>query len=159
MGKTKKPEYGKRILNKKARMTYHILETVEAGIALKGPEVKSLRLGAASLDEAFARIDVDGVTLLNCQIDHYKQATTVELHPKRPRRLLLTRREIKKLSGKTEVRGQTLIPLAIYFNEKGLAKVELALAKGKTHGDKREALRDKDAKREMDRAKGRRRTS
>lgn len=157
MSQKEKAPHGKRILNKKARQAYHILETFEAGIALKGPEVKSLRAGSASLDEAFARVDAHGVTLVNCQIDHYKQATTVELHPKRPRRLLLNRREIKKLAGKAEIRGQTLIPLAIYFNEKGLAKVELALAKGKSHGDKREALKAADAKREMDRARSRRR--
>src|SRR5262245_5230825 len=110
----------KRILNKKARLNFHILETVEAGIALKGPEVKSLRAGAGSLDEAWARVDPDGVTLINFQIDPYKQATTVELHPKRPRRLLLRRREISKLATKTMIKGQTLIPLAVYFNDKGL---------------------------------------
>src|SRR5438105_15810508 len=99
MAKPAPTHAAKRIINKKARLQYHILETVEAGIALKGPEVKSLREGAASLDDAWARVDPDGVVLINFQIDPYKQATTVELAPKRPRRLLLRRSEIKKLAG------------------------------------------------------------
>jgi SsrA-binding protein len=144
---------GRRILNKKARLNFEILETFEAGIALKGPEVKSLRAGSASLDESYARIEDDGVVLVDFQIDHYAQATTIDLPPKRPRRLLLSRREIKKLSSKTAIRGQTLIPLAVYFNERGLAKVELALAKGKSRFDKREAVKAKDARQEIDRAR------
>jgi len=153
----KTADSGRRIINKKARLHYEILETLEAGIALKGPEVKSLRAGSASLDEAYARVDSDGVTLVNFQIDQYPMATTMPLAPKRPRRLLLRRREIKKLAGKTAIRGQTLIPLAVYFNDRGLAKVELALAKGKTHADRREDIRARDAQREMQRVRSRRR--
>lgn len=153
----KPPPPPRRIVNKKARLNYEIIDTIEAGIALMGPEVKSLRAGSASLDDAFARVDRQGVVLVNLQIDPYKQATTVVIAAKRARRLLLKRREIKRLETKTAIRGQTLIPLSLYFNEKGLAKVELALARGKTHGDKRQSLKVKEAKRDIERDAGRHR--
>lgn len=153
MAKKKEPDQQRRLLNKKVKLSYHILEKVEAGIALKGSEVKSLRDGNASLDEAYARIDPQGVVLLNFQISPYSHAAVEMNHnPKRPKRLLLTKREIKKLSAKVLIRGQTLVPLALYFNAKGLAKVELALAKGKSKADRREDHKADTARRDIERA-------
>lgn len=107
----------------------------------------------AKLEESYARIDPQGVVLLNFQIEPYPFATGTYNHaPKRPKRLLMRKREIRKLTNKVTLKGQTLIPLSVYFNEKGLAKVELALAKGKSRADKRQDLKARDAKREMDRA-------
>lgn len=142
----------KRLVNRRARAEYEILDKVEAGIALKGSEVKSLRAGLASIEEAYARLDGDGVVLLNFQIQPYSHASKLNHNPKRPKRLLLHRQEIKRMTTKTTIRGQTLVPLAIYFNEKGLAKVELALARGKTGADRRQDLKERDAKRDIQRA-------
>jgi len=144
-----------RLLNKKARFNFEILERVEAGIALKGTEVKSLRAGEASISEAFARIDGTRVVLLNFQIQPYKQGSCFNHDPKRPKALLLHRREIKKLAAKVLIKGQTLVPLSVYFNKAGRAKVELALARGKTHRDKRQDERERQDRREMSRAQRR----
>ena len=146
---------GKRIINSKARFNYHILERMEVGIALLGTEVKSLRAGNASLDEAFARIERGEMFLYGCHIKPYEKGNLNNHEPLWPRKLLLHRREIHRLWGKVTQRGQTLVPLKIYFNKRGLAKVELALAKGKTHGDKRQDLKKRDHEREMARAMGR----
>ncbi len=154
MARSKQPE-GRRIVNSKARFDYHILERMEVGIALLGTEVKSLRAGNASLDEAFARIDRGEVFLYGCHIKPYEQGNLNNHEPLRPRKLLLHRREIHRLLSKVTQRGQTLVPLKIYFNRRGLAKVELALVKGKTHGDKRQDLKKRDHEREMARAMGR----
>lgn len=143
-----------RLANKKARFSYVILETVEAGMALKGTEVKSLRAGDASLNEAYARVQNGQVLLMNFQIQPYKMGTHANHDPKRPKQLLLHKREIKKLFAKVQIKGQTLIPLAVYF-KRGKAKVELALARGKTHGDKRHDERAKQDKRDMSRAQRR----
>lgn len=144
------------LTNKKARYAYEILEQVEAGIALKGTEVKSLRLGDASLNEAYARIDRGRVTLHNFQIQPYKQASRYNHDPKRVKQLLLHRREIRRLASKVRLRGQTLIPLKVYFNDRGLAKVSLALALGKKTHDKRQAARKRQDLRDIDRALRRR---
>jgi len=141
-----------RLTNKKARFNFEILEKIEAGIALKGTEVKSLRLGNASIGEAYARVDNDQVTLHNFQIQPYEQGNRFNHDPKRPKHLLLHRREIKKLASKVQIRGQTLVPLKVYFNSRGMVKVELALARGKTHRDKRHDERKKEDKKEMTRA-------
>jgi SsrA-binding protein len=154
MAKSKQPE-GKQISNSKARFNYHILERFEAGISLMGTEVKSLRAGNASLDEAFARIDRGEMILYGCHIKPYEQGNTNNHEPLRPRKLLMHRSEIRRLLTKVTQRGQTLVPLRIYFNSRGLAKVELALAKGKTHGDKREDVKKREHQREMARAMGR----
>jgi len=138
--------------NKKATHKYEILEKVECGIVLRGTEVKSLRTGSASLDEAFARIDGEEIWLIGFNIPPYKHGNVQNHEPTRPRKLLLHKREIRKLLPKVLQRGQTLVPLRVYFNERGLCKVTIALARGKTHGDKRESLKEKDQKREMDRA-------
>src|SRR6185503_6347814 len=115
----------RRILNKKARHNYHILETTEAGIVLTGSEVKSLRAGHAQISDAFVRINDLEVTLYGAQIDRYPAATDHNHEPLRARRLLLHRREVRKLAPQIAKPGMTLIPVAIYFNDRGLAKVEL----------------------------------
>jgi len=143
-----------RLVNKKARFDYEILERVEAGLALKGTEVKSLRAGDASLTEAFARIQNGQATLLNFQIQPYKMGSHFNHDPKRPKQLLLHRREIKKLAAKVQIRGQTLVPLAVYFS-RGRAKVELALARGKSHRDKRHDERERQDRKDMARAQRR----
>lgn len=142
--------------NKKARHDYQIDEAIEAGMVLLGAEVKSLREGRASLRESYAKLKRGEVYLYKMHISPYTFASThVELDPLRPRKLLLNKSEIKRLIGKTEERGYTLIPTKVYFNDKGRAKVELALAKGKKKYDKRKALREKDLKREMEQARKR----
>lgn len=146
-----------RLANKKARYQYEILERVEAGIALKGTEVKSLRLGNASLDEAFARIEDGQITLHNFQIQPYAQGNRFNHDPKRIKPLLLHRREIRKLAVKVQIKGQTLIPLCVYFNARGLAKVELALGRGKKLYDKRQDQRKRQDTRDMARAMSNRR--
>ncbi|HPF40157.1 MAG TPA: SsrA-binding protein SmpB [Phycisphaerae bacterium] len=143
---------GPEISNRKARFEYQILETVEAGMELKGSEVKSLRLGQASLGEAYARIDAGKATLHNFQIQPYEQATHFNHDSKRIKNLLLHRREILKLEKKVKVKGQTLIPLRVYFNEDGRAKIELALAIGKKLHDKRQDAKKKQDTRDMQRA-------
>lgn len=153
------PKQGKparvRISNKKARFNFVILEKLEAGIVLKGTEVKSLRNGDASLAEAYARIDRGQVTLHNFQIQPYKPGNQFNHDPKRVKQLLVHRREIKKLASKVQIRGQTLIPLVVYFNDSGKAKVELALARGKSHADRRQDTRAREDRREIARAERR----
>lgn len=155
---TKKPQesQARRIQNRKARFNFQILETFEAGIVLTGSEVKSLREGRASLDEAYARIDGGEAYLIGCNIQTYAPATSRNHDPLRKRKLLLRRREIARLLAKVTLSGHTLVPLSIFFSDRGLAKVDLALARGKTHGDKREDIRKREDKREMDRAMRRR---
>lgn len=145
----------KRITNKKARYNYEILEKFESGIALAGTEVKSLRAGNASLDEAFARIDRGEAYLYSFHIKPYEKAGHGNHEPLRPRKLLLHRREIHRLFSKVTQKGLTLVPLQVYFNKRGLAKVELALVKGKTHHDKRQDIKKRDHERDMARAMGR----
>jgi SsrA-binding protein len=141
--------------NRKARHEYELLERVEAGIVLTGTEVKSLRNGKANLEDAYAEVDRGEVWLLGCDIPEYVQANRMNHVPKRPRKLLLHRREIHKLSSKTTEKGVTLIPLSIYFKN-GIAKVEIAIARGKKTYDKREAIKQQEAKRDIDRALRRR---
>jgi len=137
--------------NRKAYHDYHIEETFEAGIALSGTEVKSLREGKANVKESYVIIKDHEVFLLNCHISHYSHGNIMNHDPLRTRKLLLHRKEINKLWGKTAMRGFTLIPLKIYF--KGpVAKVEIALAKGKKLFEKRETIKEKDARREIARA-------
>ena len=154
MSKTERT-HSKRIVNSKARFNYVFLERLEVGIALLGTEVKSLRAGQASLDEAFARIDRGEAYLYGCHIKPYEKGNQNNHEPLRPRKLLLHRREILRLASTVAQRGLTLVPLRIYFNKRGLAKVELALVKGKTHRDKREDVKKRDHQREMARAMGR----
>ena len=137
--------------NRKARHEYEILETYEAGIELKGPEVKSLRAGQVSFQDAFARVDRGEVWLHSLHISPYEQANRNNVDPTRERRLLLNRQEIRQLVVKTEEKGLTLIPLDIYF-ARGYAKLTLAVARGKKLHDKREALKRRQQDREARRA-------
>jgi SsrA-binding protein len=140
--------------NRKARHDYEILDTYEAGIVLVGTEVKSLRLGRASLVDSFATVDDGEVWLRGLHVAEYEQGTWTNHEPRRRRKLLLHRNEILKLIGKTKESGLSLVPLSMYFKD-GKVKVELALAKGKRSYDKRQTLAKRDADREITRAVGR----
>jgi SsrA-binding protein len=150
-------ESGRKLIaqNKKARHDYHIDETYEAGLALVGTEVKSLRAGRASLVDAYGRIKDGEVWLEGVHIPEYDQGSWTNHEPRRSRKLLLHRAEIAKLIGKTKESGLTLVPLSLYFKD-GKAKVEIALARGKKAYDKRQTLAARDAEREIARAAGRR---
>jgi SsrA-binding protein len=139
--------------NRRARHEYHVLETYEAGIALVGTEVKSLREGKASLTEAYARVEDSQVFLVGMHISPYEPGSRFNHDPRRKRRLLLRAREIKRLRGRVEEKGLTLIPLRLYFNDRGLAKVEIGLVRGKRTYDKRKDIAEREAKRAMDRAR------
>ena len=142
--------YSPRITNKKARYNYHLLEKLEAGIVLEGTEVKSLRQGKASLDEAFCRIRGGELYLLGCNISLYDHGNIANHEPLRPRKLLIHRRELHKIEVKLNQKGLTLVPTRIYFN-RGYAKVEIAVAQGKTHADKRDKLKKQQVNRDIDR--------
>ena len=137
--------------NRRARFNYEIGETVEAGIALTGSEVKSLRAGKASIAESYAAARDGELWLFNSNISEYTQAGRFNHAPKRPRKLLLHRRQINKLIGAVEREGMTVVPLKMYFNAKGRAKIEIALAKGKKLHDKRESEKKRDWARERGR--------
>ncbi|MFZ5753261.1 MAG: SsrA-binding protein SmpB [Bacillota bacterium] len=137
--------------NRKARHDYFIEETYEAGIALTGTEVKSLRAGKANLKDSYARVENGEMFLFNMHISPYEQGNRFNVDPLRARKLLLHKGEINRLFGKVMQQGLTLVPLKVYF-KRGRAKVEIALAKGKKLHDKRDAIAEKDARREMDRA-------
>lgn len=134
--------------NRRARYDYHIEDSYEAGIALTGTEVKSLRFGEGSIGESYAEVNGGEIWLVNANIPEFSHGNRFNHEPKRPRKLLLHEREIKKLHGAVAREGMTLVPLSIYFNGRGRAKVELALAKGKKAHDKRESIKERDWKRE-----------
>jgi SsrA-binding protein len=138
--------------NRQARHQYHIIESYEVGIELKGSEVKSIRQSKVNLKDSFASIDKSGIYLYNCHISPYEYATVYEVDPVRRRKLLMHKAQIMRLLGQTSQKGFTLVPLKMYFKH-GLCKVELALAKGKKLYDKRRAIKDKEARREIMRAK------
>lgn len=135
--------------NKKAKFNYEILERIEAGISLLGSEVKSVREGGISLKESHAEIKGGEVFLINCNISPYEAASRFNHEPKRDRKLLLHRREIKRLTGKIQEKGLTLVPTKVFFNDKGKVKVEVSLAKGKRAYKKREVIRERDRDREL----------
>jgi SsrA-binding protein len=137
--------------NRRARYDYAIEDRFEAGIALTGTEVKSLRSGEGSIAESYAEVTDEEVWLINANIPEFSHGNRFNHEPKRPRKLLLHRREIEKLFGAVARQGMTLVPLSIYFNSRGRAKVELALARGRKAHDKREHEREKDWKREQGR--------
>ncbi len=139
--------------NRKARHEYHLYDRFEAGIALTGPEVKSVRQGGMSLKEAYARIHEGEVLLHNAHISPYKHGNRENVDPVRTRKLLLNAREIRKLIKETETTGMTIVPTRAYVKN-GWVKIELAVAKGKKFHDKREATRKREMQREMDRARG-----
>ena len=134
--------------NRRARFEYSIEETFEAGLALSGTEVKSLRFGEGSIQESYADIQNGECWLVNANIPEFSHGNRFNHEPKRPRKLLLHEREIARLFGAVERKGMTLVPLSIYFNARGRAKVELALAKGRQAHDKRAAIKDRDWKRD-----------
>jgi SsrA-binding protein len=140
------------VQNKKARHDFAILETLEAGITLRGTEVKSLREGRANLRDSYAVIENGEVVLRGLHISPYSHTSDRALDPRRDRKLLVHRAEIRKLVGKVNEKGMTLVALKLYFNPRGIAKVELGLAKGKKLHDKRDAIAERDARREMERA-------
>jgi SsrA-binding protein len=140
------------VQNKKARHDFAILETIEAGIALRGTEVKSLREGRANLRDSYAIVMGGEVLLRGLQISPYSHTSDRAIDPLRDRKLLLNREEIRKLIGKINEKGMTLVALKLYFNDRGIAKVELGLAKGKKLYDKREAIAERETKRDLDRA-------
>ena len=148
-------KYSPTVTNRKARYEFHLLEKLEAGIALQGTEVKSLRQGQASLEEAYCRIQNAELFLVGCTIAAYEQGNLANHDPTRPRKLLVHRRELTKLETKIRQKGLTVVPVRIYFR-RGMAKVEIALAQGKAHQDKRQAIKEREAAREMRRAMGRR---
>ncbi len=137
--------------NRKARHDYQIEETYEAGLVLAGTEVKSLRAGRANLKDSFARVDKGEVFLYNAHISPYDQASRFNHDPRRTRKLLMNKYEIRRLIGRVQEKGLTLVPLRMYFKN-GRAKVELALAKGKKLYDKRDDIAARDAKREVEKA-------
>ncbi|MGW5196330.1 SsrA-binding protein SmpB [Streptomyces spiralis] len=146
-------EKGRKLIaqNKKARHDYHILDTYEAGLVLTGTEVKSLRQGRASLVDGFVQLDAHEAWLYNVHVPEYTQGTWTNHSARRKRKLLLHRVEIEKLESKSQETGHTIVPLALYFKD-GRAKIEIALAKGKKEYDKRQTLREKQDRREADRA-------
>ncbi len=141
------------IKNKRARFEYELLDKYVAGIQLGGTEIKSIRLGKASIQEAFCVVEEGEVYIRNMYIKEYENASFFQHNPKSDRKLLLNKKEINKLEKKMNTKGFTIVPLRMFINKKGLAKLEIALAKGKKLYDKRQDLKEKDDKRAMDRIK------
>ena len=137
--------------NKKAYHDYFIEETYEAGIVLTGTEIKSVQQGKVSIKESYAKIENSEMILYGMNISPYEQGNRYNVEPLRPRKLLLHKQEIRKLIGYTTIKGLTLVPLKMYINEEGRAKVEIAVARGKKNYDKRDDIAKRDAKRDMDR--------
>jgi SsrA-binding protein len=134
--------------NRRARFDYFIDDTVEAGIMLTGTEVKSLRVGKANIAESYAAVEGDEIMLINADIPPYTQANRFNHEPRRPRKLLLHRKEINRLIGAVQREGRTIIPTKLYWNDKGIAKLEIGLAKGKKLHDKRETAAQRDWQRD-----------
>jgi SsrA-binding protein len=137
--------------NRRARFDYEILDTFEAGLVLVGSEVKSLRQGRASLSDSYAVVNDGELWLVNSHIPEFKQASRMNHEPRRPRKLLLNKREIHRLSGGVQREGLTIVPLKVYFNDRGRAKAEIALARGKKQHDKRETEKQRSWQRERSR--------
>lgn len=142
------------IKNKRARFEYEILDKYTAGIVLGGTEIKSLRYGRASISESFCEFNDNGeLFVINMQIDEYSHASHYNHKPKAQRKLLLQKRELKKLRKEVTTSGLTIVPLTLFINDRGLAKIQMALAKGKKLYDKRESMKDRDNKRDLARIK------
>lgn len=142
------------IKNKKAKFEYEILDTYVAGIVLSGTEIKSIRLGKASISESFCEFNnLSELFVINMQVDEYSHGSHYNHKPKAERKLLLQRRELKKLEKEVNTSGLTIVPLNLFVNDNGLAKVKIALAKGKKLYDKRESIKERDTKRNLDRIK------
>ncbi len=140
-----------QIKNRRASFEYFLVEELTAGIVLTGTEIKSLRDGKASINEAYCAFKNNELFVINMHITEYSYGTYLNHAPKRERKLLLNRRELKKWQGKVKEKGFTIVPTMLHINEKGFAKLNIALARGKHSYDKRETLKEKDMKREMDR--------
>ncbi|SHK26326.1 SsrA-binding protein SmpB [Maribacter aquivivus] len=142
------------IKNKRARFEYELLDKFTAGIVLAGTEIKAIREGRASISESFCEFnDREELFVINMQIDEYSHASHFNHKPKAERKLLLQKRELKKLSKEVNTSGLTIVPLRVFVNERGFAKMQIALAKGKKLYDKRESIKDRDNKRDLDRIK------
>ena len=142
----------KVLKNRKARHNYFFIQELEAGIVLQGSEIKSIREGKLSFKDSYAGIEAGEVWLYSLHISPYKYDSVFAPDPERKRKLLLNRREIKKIKSQMDEKGMTLIPVEIYINDKGLAKIKIALAKGKRQYDKREDIKKKDVMRDMQRS-------
>lgn len=140
------------IINRKAAHLYHFFQSFEAGMVLTGSEVKSIKSGNANLSDAYCIVEHGEIKLKNMHISEYKQSQDKEFNPKRERKLLLNRSEIRKIERKIAEKGFTLIPYKIYLNDRGFIKIEIIIASGKKSYDKRESIREKDEKREMERS-------
>lgn len=153
MNQVKKSDPNNRTVaeNRKARFSYEVLDTVEAGLVLTGTEVKSLRQGQANIQESYASLEGGEIWLINSYLPEYLQANRFNHEPRRRRKLLLSKREMAKLGQAVERQGMTMVPLKIYFNERGRAKLLLALARGKNVADKRQTEKDRDWAREKGR--------
>jgi len=138
--------------NRKARHKFEVMDTLECGIALVGSEVKSLRAGKISLDESYGRVREGEVWLVGCDIAEYAHGSVWNHDPRRARKLLLQKRQVQKFAGQAHEKGLTLIPLKVYFNERGIAKVLMGLCRGRKLHDKREAIKKADVKRDIERA-------
>ena len=141
------------ILNKRAKFDYEILDKYSAGIVLSGTEIKSIRLGKASITESFCEFHEGELFVINSTIEEYLYGTHYNHKTKSERKLLLNKKELKKLNKDSDNKGLTIVPLRLYTNEKGLAKLEIALCRGKKNYDKRESLKEQDTKRDLDRIK------
>jgi SsrA-binding protein len=141
------------ILNKRAKFDYEILDKYSAGIVLTGTEIKSIRLGKASITESFCEFNDGELFVINSNIEEYLYGTHYNHKTKSERKLLLNKKELKKLNKDSENKGLTIVPLRLFTNEKGLAKLEIALCRGKKNYDKRESLKEQDTKRDLDRIK------
>jgi SsrA-binding protein len=152
MARPQHPQFDKKKTvaeNRRARFEYHIEDRFEAGIMLTGTEVKSLRFGEGSIAESYAEIRGGEAWLVNSNVPEFSHGNRYNHEPKRPRKLLLHEREIDRLQGAVERKGMTLVPLSVYFNSRGRAKVELALARGKNAADKRQTIKERDWKRDQ----------
>lgn len=142
------------IRNKRARFDYELLDTYQAGIVLSGTEIKSIRLGKASISESFCEFNERGeLFVVNMQVDPYSHGSHFNHQPKAARKLLLNKQELRKLHKAVKTTGLTIIPLNLYINDNGLAKMRISLARGKKHYDKRETIKDRESKRKLDRVK------
>ena len=145
---------GINIKNKKARFSYELLDTFISGIVLSGTEIKSIRLGKASITESFCEFNDKGeLFVINMQVDEYSHASHFNHKPKAERKLLLNKQELKKLNKEVQTSGLTIVPLVLFIDDRGLAKLKIALAKGKKLYDKRETIKERDTKRDLDRIK------
>jgi SsrA-binding protein len=151
--KNKNSEYEIETVNRKAEYEYQFIELVEAGVVLQGTEIKSIRKGNVNLRDAYCIFEKDELYIKSLYIAEYENGTYANHEPRRTRKLLLRRRELRKLQRRVKEKGYTIVPYRLYVNERGFAKIEIALAQGKKSYDKRESIKQKDLKRDMDRMK------